>query len=214
MAKLLVEIKVAVDAARPVHSQLPERKAGRVLPHATIGDRRGLQSHPAPGVTADTAKKRRARQTEPNPRTCLDRLRLARVKCWPLYDLNVPFDNHQAERDIRMVKLKQKAREVFAPKRAPEHFCEIRKLPLDSAKEWAKGVGGLKKGPRRITFVPSFLSASRCCPRLSSKTAARKIGTRMGRWGMNPRPGDELAASAPSRPATCTPCKRPRSCWT
>ena len=73
MATLLVELKAAVDEARPVHRQRPEAKrAAFALRYARVREE-GLQANP-PSVCAAAHPKKRGRVKQSPPKNLLDRL--------------------------------------------------------------------------------------------------------------------------------------------
>ena len=128
MTTLLVEIKKAVEATPPQATSLPSaRLADFERRYAAIVTEGFDANPPAPSPVSEGQGQKRGRPKHAPPLNLLLRLRdfSAQVLAF-MYDFDVPFDNNQAERDVRMVKVKQKVSGGFRTIDGAKQFSRIR----------------------------------------------------------------------------------------
>jgi len=125
MKELLVSIKHAVARARATGATaLPKAQQRRFQTTYESLLATGLQvpeNHPPPA----TGKRGRPKQTK--AKNLLDRLGQYKAETLAfMSDFAVPFDNNQAERDLRMLKVQQKIAGCFRSTGGAQAFCRIR----------------------------------------------------------------------------------------
>ncbi len=127
MKDLLGEIKARVDTARD-HGETrfdDVVRAAFVARYQTIVAQ-GYAANPLPAAP-DTGPKKRGRPKQSKARNLLDRLNGHQQEVLAfMTDGRVPFDNNQAERDLRMIKVQQKVSGCFRSSAGPVSFCRLR----------------------------------------------------------------------------------------
>lgn len=123
MKALLLEIEEAVrEEAASGGRELAPEKVGQFEARYQELLEAGLKANPPP---ERTGKRGRPKQTKgKNLVDRLDKYREAVLRF--MYDFRVPFDNNRAERDVRMVKVRQKISGCFRTMEGAAAFCRIR----------------------------------------------------------------------------------------
>jgi transposase len=153
MGQLLLDIKAEVAATPEPATCLP---AERLTHYETEFDKlitAGLAANPLPD---DPPPKKRGRRKQPPPKNLLDRL--AKHKSGVLafmYDFRIPFDNNLAERDVRMVKVKQKVSGAFRTHTGADTFCAIRSYISTVRKHGHNVIDAMYDAFMGQPFIPS-----------------------------------------------------------
>ncbi len=123
MKALLLDIKQEVEATMEEGQSYlePEKLEGYQWRYQELIEE-GIKANPP---LERTGKPGRPKQTK--GKNLLDRLDKRREEVLRfMHDFRVPFDNNQAERDIRMVNVQQKVSGCFRTTHGAEMFCRIR----------------------------------------------------------------------------------------
>jgi transposase len=156
---LLLKIKVKVETAKEkgqIFLSVRQRNFFYKAYDQLIAQ--GLRANPAPKET-DRQPGQRGKLKQTPARNLL--LRLREYKAFVLAfmdDFNVPFDNNQAERDLRMIKVKQKVSGGFRSIEGAQNFCQIRSYLSTARKNGVKALAALSLAFAGTPFLPDFVA--------------------------------------------------------
>jgi len=154
MSRLLLDIKAEVEASPPEATALPVDRLRYFEERYDETLLQGLAANPPPETPAP---KQHGRKKQSPPKNLLDRLqaRKAQVLAF-MYDFRVPFDNNLAERDVRMVKIKQKVSGAFRTTSGAETFCAIRSYISTVRKHDRNVIDAIFDALSGRPFIPSL----------------------------------------------------------
>ena len=152
MAELLVEIKRRIDALKAEgHSKMDAKEITKYEANYKSIIAKGKLEAPIP-VCEKTGKLKKNLEHR-----LINRLEKFDIETLSfMYDFRIPFDNNLAERDIRMVKLRQKISGCFRGEESSDMFCRIRSYISTCRKNGQKVMDSLVKAVKGEPFIPQI----------------------------------------------------------
>jgi len=151
MAKLLCDAKQ--DIANCVDKQLDPHRITVYHQRYEQILQKGFQANPQPDTPPP---KKRGRKKQTAPKNLLDRLQRYQQETLAfLSDFRIPFDNNLAERDVRMMKVKQKISGTFRTQHGAQMFCDIRSYISTVRKQGQQVICALHHALLGQPFIPA-----------------------------------------------------------
>jgi transposase len=159
LIELLSKIKEKVEALKhKAQTALSIRQANAFRKAYEELVQKGLRANP-PSKKNSRKSGQRGRLKQSPARNLLLRLREHKEAVLAfMYDFNVPFDNNQAERDLRMMKVKQKVSGGFRSTQGAPNFCNIRSYLSTARKNGVKALAALRLAFVGTPFLPRFIA--------------------------------------------------------
>ena len=154
MSSLLLEIKETVEKTSNDQLSISQIETFEHQYDEIVND--GFNDNPiSPPKSPESNSKKRGPPKNTPPVNLLIRLRDFKPQVLAfMYNFRVPFDNNLAERDIRMVKVKQKVSGCFRTFEGAEQFGRVRGY-ISTARKNAKNIfDAIKDAFNGIPFIP------------------------------------------------------------
>jgi transposase len=160
MKDLLLDMKAQVEQARASGQQeLDLEVAAALLRRSEKILLEGYQANPPPPppTKSEQGKRKPGRAQQSPARNLLDRLsQRTQAVLRFLFDFAVPFDNNQAERELRMMKVQQKVSGCFRSEQGIVMFCRIRSSLSTLRKQGMEWLAALEQTMTGHPALPVF----------------------------------------------------------